>query len=319
MMPIQLNDLPQNITEHGIGEYLTENEKSAFTATSRRGQGLFQPHRLQMMVNHLLLQVMQGEQDKVEKILGSRPELLEMTGHATDYSGRTFTTTAFRYALWAWDTRYMCNMMLDCLSNSPQDEAIKQGLLTQFKAHLQDGVFYELNGALIHEVHFNFSPIKASLQACIDENENWDAPDDWVAMEHQWCKVVGHAQRLIPAHVAQHYCDSDNLFYPTPSFKKKTFKRSLVLLNRLTNTTQHWFASVSSTSGLGIDFGICGSGYLGRKLSARRRGVGESVDLAALTALSEARKADLFTLLQRLESLTQQSDVDSEIRPIMMS
>jgi len=252
----ELHNLPQDITEHAIGEYLTEKDKSTLALTSKTTQGLFQPHRLQMMLNKLLLQVMHGEQDKAEKILKSHPELLEMTGEATDYSGRTFNTTAFRYALWALDTRYMCNMMLDCLPDSPQGEAIKQALLTQFKAHKKDGVFYKLNGVTIHEKHYDFSPLIEALQTYVNHHNDWYATDNFDAMINQWSKVVGLAQRYVPAHVAQHYCDPDESFDKTPQFNKKTFKRALEFYNYITGKREFWFAPVSSTSGLGVNFGI---------------------------------------------------------------
>ena len=62
---------------------------------SKTTQSLFQPARMQEMANKLLLQVMHGEQEKAAKILKIHPELLTMTGTATDYSGRTFETTAW--------------------------------------------------------------------------------------------------------------------------------------------------------------------------------------------------------------------------------
>jgi hypothetical protein len=148
-MSKKLTDLHQDVTANVMSDYLSEKDKSALNLTSKTTQGLFQPHRLQKMANKLLLQVMHGEQEKAAKILKIHPELLMMTGFATDYSGRTFETTAFRYALWALDTRYMCNMMLDCLPYSEQGEAIKQGLLMQFKAQVQDGLDYELNGMTV--------------------------------------------------------------------------------------------------------------------------------------------------------------------------
>ena len=204
-----------------MSDYLSENDESALMLTSKATHRLFQPHRLQKMANHLLLQVMHGEQEKAATILKIHPELLTMIGAATDYSGRTFETTAFRYALWALDTRYMCNMMLDCLPCNEEGEFIKQALLMQFNAQVQDGVDYELNGVITHETHFNFSPIKAALQTCVDNYPDWVENNNWDAMRNQWSNVVGLAQRYIPAHVAQHYCDPDEAFYPTPAFNKK--------------------------------------------------------------------------------------------------
>ena len=254
------------------------------------------------MANQLLLQVMHGEQDKAEKILKIYPELLTMTGFATDYSGRTFETTAFRYALWALDTRYMCNMMLDCLPYTEQGETIKQNLLTQFNAQTQDGLDYELNGMTIHEAHYDFSPITAALETYIDEYDNWFANNNLDSLRSHWWTAVGLAQRYFPAHVAQHYCDREVPFYRTPRFNKTTFKRSLEFLNYNTNTFEFWFTTVSptSTSGLGIDIGL----FRGGMPSAVTDAVVTTSedDLAALDALCEVRTSDLLQLMQRLES-----------------
>ena len=301
-MPSKLTDLPLDITAVAIGQYLTEKEKSTLAAVSQTTQGLFQPARLQKMANKLLLQVMHGEQEKAATILKIHPELLTMTGTATDYSGRTFKTTAFRYALWSLDTRYMCNMMLDCLPYSEQGEAIKQDLLMQFKTQEQDGLDYELNGMTIHEAHYDFSPITAALETYIDEYDNWFANNNLDSLRSHWWTAVGLAQRYFPAHVAQHYCDREVPFYRTPRFNKTTFKRSLEFLNYNTNTFEFWFTTVSptSTSGLGIDIGL----FRGGMPSAVTDAVVTTSedDLAALDALCEVRTSDLLQLMQRLES-----------------
>ncbi len=303
-MPQNLTDLPIDITEHAIGKYLTLKDTTALTATSKTTQGLFQPARLQKMANKLLLQVMRGEQDMAENILKIRPDLLMMTGTATDYSGRTFETTAFRYALWALDIRYMCNMMLDCLPCSPQGKAINQELLTQFKSQTQEGLDYELDGMTIHEAHYDFAPIKAAIQTYVNEYDNWYATSNWDAMRHQWSNVVGLAQRYLPANVAQHYCDTDEEFPPAPPFNKKTFKRSLEFKNYISGVWEFWFEPVSSTSGLGVNFGIAGGRGWGCP-----EGAGEAwttretagSNLAALTSLCEMGNGGLVPLMQRLE------------------
>ena len=323
-MPKKLNDLPLDITKYAIGRYLTEEEKSKLAMVSKTTQRLFQPHRLQKMANKLLLQVMHGEQDKAEKILKSHPELLTITGTATDYSGRTFETTAFRYALWALDTRYMCNMMLDCLPNSPQGEAIKHGLLTQFNAQENDGLDYELNGATIHETHYDFSLIKTALQTYINNFDNWNATRNMVALTNQWSNVVGLAQRYVPAHVAQHYCDPKESFYPTPKFNKKTFVRSLKYYNYATHRRHMWF----SDSGLGVNFAIAGGviyanpffrdmdacgGFDWVGLAGCWGSYWETPGLAlsnldAMTALCNVRTEDLVSLMQRLEGPIQKPE-----------
>ena len=325
----ELHNLPQDIIENEIGQFLDGNDISQLALVSKTTQGLFQPHRMQMIANKLLLQVMHGEQDKAEEILKRHPELLEMTGTATDYSGRTFNTTAFRYALWALDTRYMCNMMLDCLPDSPQGEAIKQALLAQFKSHEQDGVLYQLNGETIHEKHYDFSSLVEALQTYVNDYDDWWNKD---AIINQWSTVVGLAQHYVPAHVAQHYCDPDESFDPTPQFNKKTFKREFKFINGMNDKPEFWFAPVSSTKAcvpivlggfcvsgpvLGVDCGIlrggsvlgAGGGLVGTHLAWIL------IDLAAMTALCTVRKQDLALLIQRLEGPIQKLDVDHGSTP----
>ena len=320
-MSKKLTDLHQDVTANVMSDYLSEKDKSALNLTSKTTQGLFQPHRLQKMANKLLLQVMHGEQEKAAKILKIHPELLMMTGFATDYSGRTFETTAFRYALWALDTRYMCNMMLDCLPDSEKGEDIQKALLEQFEAHEQDGVLYKLNGETIRETHYDFSPLKAVLQTYANEYDNWYANNNRIAMKNQWSKVVGLAQRYVPAHVAQHYCDPDEAFDPTPPFNKKTFERSLEFYNYDTRAEEFWFAAVSptSTSGLGIDLGIFRGELAGCPWGVGSRWYGLLTrgdvidDLAALTALCEVRTSDLVPLMQRLQGPIQKPDTDPDM------
>ena len=309
-MPKKLTDLPQDVTAYVMSDYLSENDESALMLTSKATHRLFQPHRLQKMANHLLLQVMHGEQEKAATILKIHPELLTMIGAATDYSGRTFETTAFRYALWALDTRYMCNMMLDCLPYSEKGEAIKQGLLMQFNAQVQNGLDYELNGVIFHESHYDFSPLKTALQFYVEQYDSWKAANHFDALGQQWSRVVGLAQSLVPAHVAQHYCDPQESFYPTPSFNKETFVRSLKLLNYDPKIApQFWFTPISSTLMLGVNYGMVRvdhgcipMGPMGQRRIAL-------VDLAAMTNLCKVRTEELIPLKQRLEGAIQKPDV----------
>ena len=298
-----------------IDPYLTEKDTLSLVLVSKTTQSLFQPALLQKMANKLLLLVMHGEQENAKKLLKMHPKLLLMTGIATDYSGRTFETTAFRYALWALDTRYMCNMMLDCLPYGLQGDAIKQGLLDQYQAQEQDGLNYKLNGVIINETHYNFSPIKSALQTYINHYDNWYVTRNWSAMQIQWSTAVGLAQRYLPAHVAQHYCDPDKSFDPIPLFNKKIFNRSLEFHNAFTDTKQFWVAPVSSTSGLGVAFGITekGQGVIAGGGVRGERGSRALTHLRTLTALCEARTRDLVPLMRRLEGLIQEVDVDLDM------
>ncbi len=297
-----LHDLTPDIIKQLILPFLGVKDTFELALVSKITKYICERHRMQMIADKLLLQVMRGEQDKAEKILKHHPELLVMSGTATNYSGRTFNTTAFRYALWALDTRYMCNMMLDCLPDSSQGKAIQQALLTQFKAHDQYGEKYELNGETIYEKHYNFSPLIEALQTYINHHDDWvnvfPYPD---AMKNQWSNVVGLAQRYVPAHVAQHYCDRDKPFMQTPAFNEEIFQRILELQYTFNGKDKLWFP-LSSTSGLGIDFGVAGNGYglvCGYLPTAK---VVATSDLNTMTALCKVRTNDLVWLMQRLES-----------------
>ena len=305
-----------------IVEYLTPKEKLRLALSG----SVYLPSRLfsdrqQTLINRLIEFTLQGNQAKVEQMLRRHPEYATIKGTATDYSGRKFiNVSAFECALWALDTRYMCNMMLDCLPNNPQGEAIKQVLLAQFNAQKQFGVLYEINGVTTREAHYNFSPLIEALQTYVNRYEEWYAANNWDAMRDQFSKVVGLAQRYVPAHVAQHYCEPGGSFIPTPPFNKKTFKRSLELYNFITERDEFWFAPTSSTSGLGVDFGILRAG--GER--AGGRGIWRTchllrADLAAMTALCKVRTKDLDPLMQRLESPIQKPDVDPETPQCVIS
>ena len=255
-MPKKLTDLPIDITLRSLGDYLTEKEKLTLAAVSHTTQGLFQPGRLEKMVNKLLLQVMHGEQEKAEKILKIHPELLTMTGTATDYSGRTFTTTAFQYALWAMDT-HMCRMILDAITPGSTGDTLRADLIRQYEELETNGVTYEQEGQThTNQHHFSFSPLITALQYYVDHVNDWYQNNNWAEIERQWCTKVGLAQRDVPAHVAQEYCHPTRSFYPTPNFNDG-LERSLTFYNYKNNTDMQWWpCRGSSSSVLGVDFGI---------------------------------------------------------------
>ena len=313
-----LNDINSDVVKHHINPFLVQKDISALSRASKTTQGLFQPIRLQMMADKLLLQVMHGEQDKAKVILNIRPDLLLMKGTATDYSFRTFHCTAFQYALWALDTRYMCNMMLDCIPNNPNGERIKQELLMQLLAHEHGGIEYQFVGRTFREKHFDFTRLLKALKTYIDNYAHWHANSMWDEMKRHWCGVVGVAQHLVPAHVAQHYCDPEESFDPTPKFNKPKFTRVLEFYSHLTGSESSWFSGwPSSPHALGVDFAISrGPVRVGRRSAGGRRRLDVEVahsrlDLMALTALCQVRTKDLEPLKERLQSPLQKPAAES--------
>jgi hypothetical protein len=315
-----LNDINSDVVKHHMNPFLVLKDISALSRVSKTTQALFQPNRLQMMADKLLLQVMHGEQDKAEVILKIRPDLLMIKGTATDYSGRTFTCTAFQYALWALDTRYMCNMMLDCVPNSPDAQRIQQVLLNQLLAQELVGIEYQLEHRTVREKHYDFTPLLTALKTYVDNYDHWYANSMAAEIEWQWCRVVGLAQRYVPAHVAQHYCNPDESFAPTtPKFNKPKFTRILQFDDRSLNFSKsHWFSpEVASAQAFSGDFGI----LRGPLAMPRRQTWGSSSDdshrvsvsrdLSALTALCQVRTKDLEPLKERLKSPLQKPKVES--------
>ena len=99
---------------------------------------------------------------------------------------------------------------------------------------------------------------------------------------------------------------------------KKIFKRSLEFDHYISGALEFWFGDVSSTVGLGVNFGIIRT--VGGVASAVPRGarvVGD--DLAALTALCEVRTSDLVPLMRRLEGPIQKPDLDPDMRQSVIS
>ncbi|CAM2949888.1 hypothetical protein [Legionella worsleiensis] len=229
-----------------------------------------------------------GRQNEAEVILRKNIGLLSYRPLSPfkDITGASFSGTAFQYALWAMDT-HMYNMMIDCLPQNEQGEEIRKDLLKQAEEQKE---------------HFSFKPLISALQTCVNNCNSWSTSQ----LEAHWCKVVGMAQRDLPAHVRHEYCNPFPYLKETPS-SKDGLKRSLRFLkvesgNVLLSNWQTWDAN---TPGLGIDFAITrGSVYnlwsvLGTNIIAPYAVV---FDLRAITALCRVRTADLTTLMERLQT-----------------
>ena len=272
-MPKKLTDLPQDITDT-IGQHLTENAKSTLAAVSKTTRGLFQPHRLQMMANKLLLQVMHGEQDKAAKIktLKICPELLTMKTRATDYSGRTFNCTAYEYAYWAKDT-HMCRMLEACM-----DEPTKAAMLKRIETIERDGLTYEQQGSVKNSKHFDLmlnqdtkGPLLQALQDYVDGYDAWSGANDYHAMHAAWMKV-GLAQRDVPVHVINEYCRPDRSFSPRPAFNvnEGELPRATTYYNYNSGSTVSLFPLAgTASSGLGVDFALFGGVAVGGPVGQR--------------------------------------------------
>lgn len=292
--------------------------KQNLAATSNNGYRLFHGEPL---VNKLLYAIVTGNQDKAERMIKKYPELLTKEGCVTDYNGNSYRVKPFAIARWLGDVRYMCPMMLRCLPQNEEGERIRLDLVEQEKMVREQGLTYRLKSGEIRvdQKPFDYSELIIALQTYIANYDNWT--DD--QREAHWCKVVGLAQRNLPVHVVAHYCDPEVPFYPTLDFNKARRPQCLDFYNGLTGKSEFWFAPVSDTQGLGVNFGIVWRPLQERWYSAIYRRAeaaraGEQIyssdysDAAkALHDIRELRKAGKNCedwLMQRLHTPIQKAD-----------
>lgn len=133
------------------------------------------------------------------------------------------------------------------------------------------------------------------------------------------------AQLLVPAHVAQHYCDKAP-FFPKLLFKKRQFSRSLNFWNYVTSKDENWFDS----SGKDVNFaiirvkevqpvrdvkGLWDSRAVGCKVVTDR---GARIDLVFMTTLCGVRTEDLQLLKRQLEYLFKNFDNSNALSDIYL-
>ncbi len=236
-------------------------------------------------LEQLLRLVAEGEQDKAEELIKKDNNLLLHAGNVTDLSGREFKgITAFQYALWAMDW-HMWTMIQKYLPREAQSQ--------QFAALESKGTAYGK--------HFSLQPLIGALQTYVDNAEKvWKF--DQRATDH-WCKVVGEAQKALPAHVVNEYCRSDRSFHPCPQEWESKLSRTREM--DVWDSTQSnyvkgsWFVAPSSKDGLGLNFafyrgGVCRAGGTGL-LHGGACGLAHA-DLKALQSLWKTRTQQLELL-----------------------
>ncbi|KGP63059.1 hypothetical protein EP47_09000 [Legionella norrlandica] len=285
-----------------------------------------------------LQHVAYGQQDEAEALLQKEDpqlaqELLKADNIAfTDYSGRTFTCTAYEYAYWAKDS-HMQRMLekhirldedtrqfilervqqIEELVNLPPDAGL-------FEHPKPRGLHYttrdEQGNTIDHwETHFDLTPLKRALEHYVKEyNEKPNKSGaDWEQLDKIWVEEVGRAQRDVPAHIAQEYCHPDRSFEDVTNNQAlldatnpTNLKRQLKFRKLDTNEYYLWFTpdSYSVDSGLGFSFGILRWRYDCRPREWWAAGAGDIafavIDLNALTAIDEVRTSDLKQSLDNL-------------------
>lgn len=278
----------------------------------------------QIDARSFLQHVAYGEQNEAEDLFKQDAELAQelltaSTIRFTDYSGRTFTCTAYEYAYWAKDT-HMCRMLEKYMDDNTKKELLNrvqnsEELIGEEFFKKPRGLAYTQKGLQYRSAHFDLTPLKQALQTYIEAyNQSPKETDaDWGALDALWIKV-GLPQREVPAHIAQEYCHPERSFehvskkpWLLDASNPANLKRQLKFYNIDTNADDVWFSrdSYSTNSGLGFSFGILrgrvgyGVGYVRPALVVAWGGA-PVIDLAAIEAIDRARTEDLKQSLTNL-------------------
>jgi len=149
-----------------------------------------------------------GEQDEAEEMLKINPNLALISGDLTDCAGRHFKQiSGLQYAVWALDWH-----MWEMLRKYMPEEIIKKQLMClETSAWIKE-----------HGMQVDWQNLIDALQNYITYYDKWDEQK----CESFWCKQVGEAQLLLPAHVINEYCRSDRSFSPCPEFKESILPRT---------------------------------------------------------------------------------------------
>lgn len=277
---------------------------------------IFEQQLLQKFLQH----VAYGQQDEAEALLKKDCDFAQklLTANQspfTDYSGRTFSCTAYEYAYWAMDT-HMRRMLEKYMDDNTKSELLKRVQKIEelvgpkFQQKPRGLTYTDKNGNEQCSPHFDFSELKKALQDYINGYKKRTMAERDAA----WL-AVGQAQRDVPAHVAHEYCRPDRAFHCCPTFDEPTLPRVLTLSSIWTISfgTQFWFP-LAPFVGLGFndaahrmwfeDGAGVSSGSMGTEI------VSAGLDLKAITLLEKVRTADLKRSLDNLQPPAVASGMD---------
>ena len=301
------NQPPEDIVRYVIAGFLSPEDKRNLALSNKRNLGLIKPI---LDITYFQICVARGEQAEAQRLLQEsrtkdkreHPNLLLAVETFTDYSGRTFTCTAYEYAYWAKD-RHMLRML-----EVQMDEPTKEAMLRRIDILEQQGLTYTQHGKTITDSkHFDITPLKTAYEDYIRIYTAWEQADHpntgRAAVVAAWMSV-GKAQRDLPVHYVNEYFRTDGSFHPTPAFNEETLPRELTFVNWIVGKTERLFPLVlTDSSGLGVNFAFMRAERAGGVgcMWWRRSGHLASLDLAAITRLDEVRTNDLIQSRKNLE------------------
>lgn len=302
-MPLQFfsQDIQSLPFDEGLLSYLPEKKISALALVSFEWQNKIPTIPVHpLKAAHFNTLVCHGKQNVADNLLSHalpsrRQQFLLMPATFSDYSGRTFTCTAYEYAWWAKDT-HMRRML-----EKYMDDETKAKVLGRIEVITKIGLTYQQNGETKNSIHFDFSPLIDALQTYANGYNEWRDNHNWDAMKSAWINGVGEAQRDVVVHVANEYCRKDRSFSPTPQFDEERLPRELSFHSCDTIKAGSWFPL--KTDALGYSYAIYRSPELARAGLgwAAYMQAGIEVDLAAIRQLDLVRTLELSTSLEVLK------------------
>jgi hypothetical protein len=162
------------------------------------------------------------------------------------------------------------------------------------------GIHYERNGVHYQDVRDGVALINAYRKYI----RIYDAHQDgtpWNNVEQAWIEVVGLAQRVLPIHILQRFCEENKSFYPLRTvhdLRVAPFGRTLQIHNWVTNRRE-CLLPLHANAGIGFSFSIYrgGRGRAGRVGGELRCGR----DLAAVRRIEEVGKANVAEFIRELD------------------
>lgn len=191
-----------------------------------------------------------GAQEEMSVMLRIHPKFLLLKRPLHDISGAIFESISLlQHAIWSNDVD-MVDMMMSCIPNDEEGDAIRLGLLEQYNDHKENGVMYCLDGKLYQEHHFNLEPLITTT------NKSMQSQNKSLG---EWYCEVGLCQNKLPAYIRHVYCSFSSVLpaviHLRPGFAAAdVFKLKRSFEIEIDNKKQKWSENLM---GLGVDFGIC--------------------------------------------------------------
>jgi len=157
-----------------------------------------------------------GAQDEAEAMLKTNSDLALVPGNFSDCAERQFNqVTGFQYSVWALDWH-----MWTMIKKYMPTEAVKAQLIKLDK----EGIDVKEPGASIYKKtkQVSWQNLIDALQKYIDNYQPWREAQ----CRRLWCKQVGGAQLILPAHVINEYSRRDRSYTPCPAFNELVLPRT---------------------------------------------------------------------------------------------